>query len=206
MTWTHSRKDTLLMALDARALLVLADFDETSEWNRYNWFNGQRNAGLTDPDVYMALGEAWQWLISKGLVAHNPLDGSEAVFITERGREALALGFSRLRAAERLGVDLHPALAAAIRRQFLLGEYELAAFAAMREVEVRTRELAEASHSDIGTKLMQRAFEPGGPLADPDQDPGERVATMELFKGAIGVFKNPSSHRVVDYSDPTLAS
>lgn len=38
-----------------------------------------------------------------------------------------------------------------------------------------------------------------------DLDGGESVAQMDLFKGAIGLFKNPSSHRRVDYSDATEA-
>jgi uncharacterized protein (TIGR02391 family) len=56
-------------------------------------------------------------------------------------------------------------------------------------------------------KLMRESFRPGtGPLSDPDLDPGEQVGMMELFAGAIGTFKNPPSHRQVDYDDPTEAS
>ena len=77
----------------------------------------------------------------------------------------------------------------------------------MREVEIRVRELAKAENSLIGVKLMRGAFKPdGGPLADPHLDAGEQVGMMELFAGAIGTFKNPSSHRQVDYNDPTEAS
>ena len=45
-----------------------------------------------------------------------------------------------------------------------------------------------------------------GPLSDSSLDSGEQVGMMELFAGAIGTFKSPSSHRQVDYDDPTEAS
>jgi len=111
-----------------------------------------------------------------------------------------------MRASARLDVDLHPSIAGRVASQFLLGEYELAAFAAMREVEIRVRELAGASESDLGVKLMTAAFREGGPLHDPKTDAGESESIMALFRGAIGTFKNPSSHREVDFDDPTEAS
>jgi hypothetical protein len=57
--------------------------------------------------------------------------------------ELLAL----LRAEERIAVDLYSAIADVVRSQFLLGQYELAALAAMKQVEIRVRKLADAPDS-----------------------------------------------------------
>jgi uncharacterized protein (TIGR02391 family) len=209
MAWQRDRPDTVELPIDALALLVLRDYDQVDGWNWQNWMRESEQFGTArDPEINSALSEAWSWLMTHGLVVRNSSQSStDAYRISRLGREALQYGVARLAAGERLGVALHPRLAERIQQQFLLGEFELAVFAAMKEVEVRVRELANQSSSLLGTKLMQKAFAPeSGVLTDPEIDSGERVATMELFKGAIGVFKNPSSHRPVDYDDPTLAS
>jgi uncharacterized protein (TIGR02391 family) len=73
-------------------------------------------------------------------------------------------GIAKLTAAERLGIALHRRIAERVEQQFLLGEYELAVFAAMREVEIRVRELAGAPASLLGVPLMQQAFAPKSPV------------------------------------------
>jgi uncharacterized protein (TIGR02391 family) len=88
----------------------------------------------------------------------------------------------------------------------MLGEYEMAAMLALRQVEIRVRELSGAAANDVGVDLMKQSFKPGGPLADTNTANSEQEATMALFWGAIGVFKNPVSHRQVDFDDPTQAS
>jgi uncharacterized protein (TIGR02391 family) len=105
-------------------------------------------------------------------------------------------------------VDLRFRIRDRVLPQFLLGEYELAAFAALREVEIRVRELSGAPESLVGVRLMHEAFKlDDGPLYDPTLDGGEAEAMMALFRRAIGVFKNPPSHRAVDYGeDPVQAS
>ena len=115
-------------------------------------------------------------------------------------------GLARAKAEARLQVDLHPRLAQRVRSQFLLGEYEAAAFLSMREVEIVVRDRAGASDADLGVALMKSAFGENGPLTDPQLERGEQQAKMALYWGAIGMFKNPSSHRQVDFDDPTLAS
>ena len=157
-----------------------------------------------------AMAEAWDWLVLNRLVAMELGEGSinGHGYITRRGTEIAGAedGLALVRAEKLVDLDLHPLIATRIRRQFLLGEYELAALAAMREVEIRVRKLAKADAGDVGVRLMRSALKPGGPLANPGLEAGEQEATMVLFSGAIGVFKNPPSHRQVEFNDPTFAA
>jgi uncharacterized protein (TIGR02391 family) len=165
----------------------------------------------TRPDLIEAMAEAWDWLHQHGLVALRPGTGSPDgwAFVTRRGCRVIKASepLSLLRAEERINVELHPSIAEDVRAQFLLGKYEFAALAALKQVEIRVREMARARDGDVGVPLMRQAFKPsGGPLTDPNQEAGEQEATSALFAGAIGVFKNPSSHREVEYDDPTFAA
>jgi uncharacterized protein (TIGR02391 family) len=202
-----SDEELFAVPLDRLAEEVLAHLAATNEWNIHNFFVGEAFRRRGD-EAKRALIETTNWLLANGLIArgHPTQSHPESMIITRLGQEVLASGLDGLNAQRRLSVNLHPRLAR-VRSQFLLGEYELAAFAAMREVEIRARELSRLDASLVGVKLMREAWKPdGGPLADPSLDPGERVGTMELFSGAIGTFKNPPSHRQVDYGDPVEAS
>ena len=203
-------EDALGLPVDRLALRILR-LDAGSP-NRYNFLNAAKQNyaqnGLTNRDeIVLALAEAYDWLLLHGLVADQP-GGNTWMFVTRKGRQVLEAddGLALVQAGARLDVDLHSSIADRVRSQFLLGEYELAAFAALRQVEIRVRELAGAEAGDVGVNLMTQAFKDGGKLRDPDIEKGEQEAMMSLFRGAIGVFKNPASHRQVDYADPTLAS
>jgi uncharacterized protein (TIGR02391 family) len=201
-----SLEETEAMPIDRLGLLVLEHLAATNEWNEHNFLNHGANRGVGERAL-RCWAEALNWLIAKGLVARGTPGQSSAqtIFITRVGRRAIAEGMQFIVAAARLDVALH-GLLIKVHSQFLIGEYEIAAFAAMREVEIRVRHLSGADSSLIGVKLMRKAFGEGGTLADPTLDPGERVGLMELFAGAIGTFKNPPSHRQVDYANPTEAS
>jgi uncharacterized protein (TIGR02391 family) len=209
--WDYRPAEILALPIDALALLVLEDFG--NGWNVHNYFTerAQHHAATYNaPGVRDRLADAWAWLEGHGLISFNPAQSQSAHArrMTREGAEALEHGLGRLRAAQRIDLGLHPSLLASVPTQFLLGQFELAAFAAMRQVEIRVRELGNYSESQIGVALMTAAFNPKGPgpLVDVEADPGEQEATMALFRGAIGTFKNPSSHRAVNYDDPILAS
>ena len=93
------------------------------------------------------------------------------------------------------------------RSNFALGDYETASFAAMKSVKVEVRRVAGLPNDLIGVVLMRKAFSPNdGALLDPGAEGGEQQATMDLFAGAIGAFKNPASHRTVQFDDPMEAA
>lgn len=154
------------------------------------------------------LTEAYDWLLFNRLIAAditNELGGW--AYVTGLGREVAASADPTrlIEAQSLLGRALHDSIANAVFKQFVLGEYEQAAVVALRQVEIRVRELGGFGKEDIGVPLMRKAFSEGGPLADSDQEAGEVQATAHLFAGAIGTFKNPISHRQVDYDDPLEA-
>ena len=83
------------------------------------------------------------------------------------------------------------------------------------EVEIAARAAGKFSANDIGVDLMDQAFHKRtGPLTDTTIPESEREATRFLFRGSIGRYKNPHSHRslpirrssrssgIIDVGDP----
>jgi hypothetical protein len=55
--------------------------------------------------------------------------------------------------------------------------------------------------------LMREAFHcDRGKLTDQTRVSGEKQAVSDLFAGAVGMFKNPSSHRNVSYAPEEAAT
>ncbi len=98
-------------------------------------------------------------------------------------------------------------MAAKVVPAFQRGDYDIAVLAAFKEIEVRVRSKGGYSHGEIGVPLMRKAFHPGnGPLTDKTREGGEREAMVSLFAGAIGLFKNPASHRNVEFNASQAAT
>lgn len=193
------------------AMLLLESLGAQPNLNSTLRGHEQAHAHNQEPDADFLLqrvSDAWAWLVAHALVApHHRNTSSEWYRVTDRGRQVIEAGSAApLLAEQRLPEDLHGQLAEA-RSQFRAGKSEIAVFAAMRQVEVRLRELSGAGNDMIGVPLARYALRPdGGPLADDRLEAGERQAISHLFAGALGAFKNPTSHRVVDFDDPAVAA
>lgn len=167
-------------------------------------FDGEPDAAWLTGRV----GDAWAWLVAHECVGPSIHTSTHQMRVTQQG----ALIAQRpdaplhLQAERLLANDLSPQLLQSAKPAFARGDYETAAFAAMKAVEVTVRTLSALPDSLLGVKLMQEAFKTGGPLTDTASDLGEQAATLKLFAGAIGAFKNPTSHRNVQFADPVEAA
>lgn len=210
-TWPPTAEEVEGLPVDVLAIRLLRYVSESRKTTLNNvGANLRANRETTLGHQHQPMiGEAWHWLVSNGLITETPMESGW--FIPSRLGEKLLnetseKALQHIHAEQRIALDLHPRIQSSVRSQFLLGEYDAAVFIAMRTVEERVREVAKASNSEVGVKLMRRVFGGDGPLRDDQVDPGEADAQMALFWGAIGFFKNPASHRRVDYDSPTEAS
>ena len=181
---------------------------ERGQLNRYNFSLPHTVKGY--PAKYRdqlsrALMEAWIWLEREGLLAPEPGSSGDWVFITRRGKllakpdDLLCYRRGNLLPRQLL----HPRVGQKVWASFLRGDYDTAVFQAFKEVEVRVREAGKFAESDLGVPLMRKAFDvQSGPLADTVAPIAERDALSHLFAGAIGLYKNPGSHRNVTIEAP----
>jgi uncharacterized protein (TIGR02391 family) len=156
-----------------------------------------------------AVIEAWMCLERDGLLIRK-VDGNNDSYTFSRRAATIK---SRSELAEQRGrrvlprEQLHERIRQDVWHLFVRGKFDTAVFEAFKEVEVAVRDAAGLENSDIGVTLMRKAFEKTkGPLRDESAPDGERDAVMNLFAGAIGVFKNPQSHRHVALTDANEAA
>jgi len=189
---------------------ILFGYDEGASINGHNIIvtTEQQFEGERDQRVLVGrISDGWAWLVAHQCVGPSGQSSGSWQRVTRQGAQ---VGKSRSAVlnlqAEELLAGLAPELQATAKPAFQRGDFETASFAAMKAVEVRVRQLSGLSNDLIGTKLMQEAFKRGGPLCDDSAEGGEQIATMNLFMGAIGAFKNPASHRTVVFTDPLEAA
>lgn len=185
---------------------------EQFQLNRHNFLMGPEvlSYGRDAQDgLERAFAEAWAWLERECLIALKPnAAGSSGYFITRRGQKLIDRNaYEAYRRASILPRTLlHPRIESRVYPSFLRGAYDTAVFEALREVEVAVREAAGLGPDRYGEPLMRDAFNPAnGSLADKASLRSEQEAMANLFAGAIGLYKNSSSHRTGTISDPVIA-
>lgn len=159
------------------------------------------------PQISLALAEAWAWLEVQGLlVPAGDTNGRNGWRVLSRRAQKIQTEaeFASYKVARLLPKELlHPKIADLVWGAFVRGEFDVAAFQAMKGVEVAVRTAAGLGAELIGVKLMRTAFAPdNGPLTDMTAEASERQGRMDFFAGAIGSYKNPHSHRDVNLDDP----
>lgn len=199
--------------LGAKILFLLRQ--EMSEQRKYSFLLGQLLEDLPYPKEQMdkveeALGESWAWLEAQVLLI--PAVGTNGQNGWRRlSRRAKSFDneddFIKFTAAASLPKEiLHHSIAQKAWLAFIRGDFDVAVFQSMKQVEISVREACAFEDKLVGVELMRQAFHiENGKLTDKLLPKAEREARQHLFAGAIGSYKNPHSHRDVNLDDPQEA-
>lgn len=200
----------LEMEPEELAPFVLKHLQKRGKINRYNYSirsstELREYAGEHLSEFQKKLMEAFVWLEREIFIAPSPDEQGEWRYVTKKGEKVLQSEDFTAYARESLlpSTELHPILVRKVKPIFLRGDYDTAIFQAFKAVEVQVRKVGGYAKSDIGVNLMRKAFHPQkGKLANASSEESEKQAMSDLFAGAIGLFKNPSSHRDIDGISP----
>lgn len=183
---------------------------EQNNLNRYN-YSLSHSVQEYPPRHREAMGrammEAWVWLEREGLIVPKPGSDGWSVLSRRAQRLGTRADVQVYRHANLLPrAQLHSIIAEKVWGAFLRGDYDTAVFQAFKEVEVAMRVAGGFTDADYGTDLTRAAFnKTRGKLTDNSRVLSEREAMDHLFAGAIGLYKNPHSHRNVSLTDPVEA-
>ena len=168
------------------------------------WMNRYWNIKMTIEDI-KTTNEAIQELKTSGLIVKDPTQRDDVFqVLTNKGKEIVE---------KQIDPDIHglqleqviknPTLLERCLDSFRDDRYEDAVFSAYKLVEEEVRNRAGLVPTDFGESLMTKAFHHStGKLIIPSCIvPHEQEGAYNLFKGAIALFKNPSSHRTINYDD-----
>jgi uncharacterized protein (TIGR02391 family) len=223
---TLEREDLINMEpeeLGIRMLFVLKDLSRNNNGNAgvhmsgtlarvAHTFFGYQGDPIRDLDKELegVFIEAWVWLESQGLlIPSDPYNGANGWRkISRRARTMTSMeDFVPYAISRRIDPKmLSERFRGKVWSAFIRGHFDVAASIAMKEVEVAVREAAGYRNDKYGVQMMRDAFHANtGPLSDQAAEPAEREARSALFAGAIGVHKNPLSHRNVPLDDASEA-
>lgn len=159
-------------------------------------------------ELQRILSETIQWLENENFIAPDPDERAEWFFITRRGRRVDSQkDFESYRKGSLLPRNsLNPILVEKVWHLFVGGDYDAAVLQAFKQIEIKIREAGGFDPGDYGVDLARKAFHPeDGVLTDHEAEEGEKEALSHLMAGALGYFKNPSSHREVGHEAQAAA-
>jgi len=196
-----------LNGYDSNSGSAIVQHGQISQHNFFNGLNHHPEYPNRQTEVNRVLMEAWSWLQGGGFLVRDAHQPGDWFFLSRRARHLRQRdAFASYRKPNLLPRGyLHELIAAKVYPAFLRGEYDTAVFQAFREIEIAARQAGKFDADLVGKDLMKEAFRPANPnkpgsaglLTDITLPIPEQEGMMFLFMGAIGLYKNPQSHRNV---------